>query len=129
MISEWELAEMRRHAEAEYPRECCGVVLATPRRRLVRCANLQQSGIAYTLDPRGILHDLRSGSTITAIYHSHPEGEAIFSDTDRHHALVDGIPAYPEATYVVLSVLLGRADGIGLFRWSPQQRDFLPVAA
>ncbi|MBI3630241.1 MAG: Mov34/MPN/PAD-1 family protein, partial [Candidatus Rokubacteria bacterium] len=37
-----ELAEIRRHAEADYPSECCGVILARDAERaLMRCRNLQ----------------------------------------------------------------------------------------
>ena len=132
MLTVAELSEMQRHAEAEYPLECCGVVLEGPAgRRVVRCRNLSRSHIGYLLDPRGFVADLRTGARVAAIYHSHPDnGGAVLSETDRRAALLhDGKPAYPEALYVVLSVLQGRVDAAASFRWNPQQRDFLPVAA
>ena len=44
ILTEAELAAIRRQAEAEYPAECCGVVLARPGggdRRLHACRNIQ----------------------------------------------------------------------------------------
>ena len=50
------------------------------------------------------------------IYHSHIDAGAYFSETDRRNALIDGQPAYPEATYVVVAVDGGpRAETRGLF--------------
>ena len=58
------------------------------------------------------------------IYHSHIDAGAYFSPTDRHNALVNGEPAYPDATYVVLSVLERRLDDVGVFRWDPRMAAF-----
>jgi proteasome lid subunit RPN8/RPN11 len=44
---------------------------------------------------------------VAVIYHSHVDAGAYFSETDRRQALVGGEPAYPNAVYVVTSVVAG----------------------
>jgi proteasome lid subunit RPN8/RPN11 len=141
-----ELAGIRRHAEAEYPSECCGVILARGDgdRILMRCRNIQDalhrsnpvehprdSRTAYYIDPKDLLAVGRreaEGYEVTVIYHSHCEARAYFSETDTRNALFDGEPAYPHATYVVVSVVGGRVTAGAAFGWSPERREFMPVA-
>src|SRR3989337_613251 len=52
---------------------------------------------------------------------------ASVSPTDRQQALLGGEPMYPDATYVVTSVVTGRAAAMAAFRWSPETREFVPV--
>ena len=54
-------------------------------------------------------------------------GTITLANPDKHNALVNGEPAYPEATYVVLSVRDRQVDDVGAFRWDTTHRDFLPV--
>ena len=151
ILSDDELAAIRRQAEAEYPAECCGVVLAkggdAPERRVYPCRNIQDakhaedpksfprtSRTGYYMDPRDInaFNRLESqGFTLHAIYHSHPDVGAYFSPTDRSQALQfgsDGQPAYPSVTYVVVGVNGGRADETRAFRWNPRAGDFLEAS-
>lgn len=139
-----ELEAIRAQAVEEYPHEACGVVLARgTERRLLRCRNAQNdlhakdparyprdARTAYYIDPRDLLRigDLeRQGFVVAVIYHSHVDAGAYFSETDRRQALVGDEPAYPDATYVVTSVLAGRVEASAAFRWSAAQRDFVPV--
>ncbi len=139
-----ELAGIRRHAEADYPSECCGVILARDAERvLMRCRNLQDelhqgdpakhprdSRTAYYIDPKDLLEIGRreaQGYRVAVIYHSHCDAGAYFSETDKRNALFGGEPAYPDALYVVVSVLSGRVAAPGAFQWNPEKRDFLPV--
>lgn len=139
-----ELAEIRRHAEADYPSECCGVILARDAERvLMRCRNLQDelhqgdpakhprdSRTAYYIDPKDLLEIGRreaQGYRVAVIYHSHCDAGAYFSETDKRNALFGGEPAYPDALYVVVSVVSGRGAVPGAFQWNPEKRDFLPV--
>jgi [CysO sulfur-carrier protein]-S-L-cysteine hydrolase len=141
-----ELERVRAQAEAEYPAECCGIVMArpnSPERLLIRCRNIQDelhakhpdryarnSRNAYFIDPKDLLAIGRKeaeGYRVATIYHSHIDTGAYFSETDRTNALIDGEPAYPDATYVVLSVMEGRSGEAGAFRWNPEQRDFAQV--
>ena len=42
--------------------------------------------------------------------------------------MVDGVPAYAQATYVVVSVVDGRVTDTRAHRWSPEANDFVEVA-
>ena len=140
-----ELAEIRRHAETEYPSECCGVILTRGRdgRRLLHCRNVQDalhasdpvthprdSRTAYNIDPKNLLQIGRQeadGYVVSVIYHSHCDAGAYFSEMDKRNALFGGEPAYPDATYVVASVVSGRVAAAEAFRWNGARRDFLAV--
>jgi [CysO sulfur-carrier protein]-S-L-cysteine hydrolase len=116
-----ELAEIRRHAEADYPRECCGVVLTRGTERLLlRCENDQDA--LHAQDPRAHRRDALSayhikealqiyrrceaeGFQVGVIYHSHCNAGAYFSETDKRSALFQGEPAFRDAAYVVVSVM------------------------
>jgi adenylyltransferase/sulfurtransferase len=140
-----ELAEIRRHAEADYPHECCGVVLARGpgEREVFRCRNIQNelhqsdpvkhprdARTAYYIDPKDLLRIGRreaDGFRIEVIYHSHCDVGSYFSETDRRNALLGEEPTYPAATYVVVSVVGRRVVAASAYRWSAAARDFLPV--
>ncbi|MGH7368567.1 MAG: Mov34/MPN/PAD-1 family protein [Candidatus Rokuibacteriota bacterium] len=142
-----ELVRVRAQAEAEYPAECCGVLLARDApgldRLLMPCRNIQDelhakdraqhprdSRTAYFIDPKDLLTIGRresQGYRVATIYHSHVDTGAYFSATDRQNALINGEPAYPDAVYVVLSVLEGRAADAAAFVWDVSARDFLPT--
>src|SRR5215470_14498535 len=90
----------------------------------------RDSRTAYYIDPKDLIAMGRreaQGYRVGTIYHSHIDAGAYFSATDKHNALINGEPAYPEAIYVVVSVLQGRIDDAGAFRWDPAQRDFVPL--
>ena len=139
-----EYGRIQAQALAEYPSECCGVVMerpgAQPERLLLVCRNIQNelhakdpkrhhrdARTAYYIDPRDLIamgrHEAQ-GFRVETIYHSHIDAGAYFSPTDRANALINGEPAYPDATYVVLSVMERRVTEMGVFRWDPALRDF-----
>jgi len=142
-----ELTAIHRHAQAQYPAECCGVVLvrdgSAPVRRVLACRNIQDelhqrdparfprtSRTAYYIAHNDLLEIGRregEGFAVRVIYHSHVDADAYFSETDRRNALVDGEPAYPSATYVVVSVRGGDAVETRAHRWSESQREFVEV--
>src|SRR5207249_735672 len=68
------------------------------------------------------------GFTVAVIYHSHVDAGAYFSDTDKRQALIGDAPAYPDAAYLVTSVVRGRVESVAAFRWDAARGDFLPVA-
>src|SRR5229473_1383836 len=109
-----ELVRVRAQAEAEYPAECCGVLLARsapePDRALMPCRNIQDE--LHAQDPARHPRDSRT---------------AYFSPTDRQNALINGEPAYPDAVYVVFSVLAGRVADAAAFVWDTSARDFVPT--
>lgn len=147
ILSPEELIRVRAQAEAEYPAECCGVLLAGSGpgsdRLLMPCRNIQDelhakdperhprdSRTAYFIDPKDLLTIGRregQGYRVATIYHSHVDTGAYFSPTDRQNALVNGEPAYPDAVYVVVSVLEGRVANEAAFVWDASARDFVPT--
>ena len=82
------LADMRAHARAERPNECCGLLIGDARRivRAVRARNRRKSPTRYLIDPRDhfrAIHAAREeGLAVVGAYHSHPSGPAIPSTRD-----------------------------------------------
>jgi len=133
---------IQRQAVDEYPHESCGVVVARGgERRLMCCRNVQNelhdrdpqkhprdARTAYYIDPQDLLklgHLEEEGFHVAVIYHSHVDAGAYFSETDRRQALVAGEPAYPDAVYVVTSVVSGTLAAAAAFQWSAAARDFV----
>ena len=141
LITPEELTAIKRQAVAEYPNECCGVVLVRgAERRHMPCRNVQDqmhardpmtfprtARNAYYMDPLDALRLNRlvdEGWAFAVIYHSHPNAGAYFSETDRAQALIKGEPAYPGAVYVVVSVVGREARALGAYRWNTERRVF-----
>ncbi|HZS32909.1 MAG TPA: M67 family metallopeptidase [Methylomirabilota bacterium] len=147
LLTAAELAAIHRHAVADYPAECCGVLLvrggARPERRLMPCRNIQDelhareparfprtARTAYYIAPEDLLEIGRregDGFEVRVIYHSHVDAGAYFSETDRRNAMVDGVPAYADTTYVVVSVAAGRIADTRAHRWDPGAATFVEV--
>jgi len=112
---------MRRHAEAAYPRECCGVLLGNRSGatrevlKVVPCANtrLDSPHRNYGIDPVEVIRirkDARaSGLEIVGFYHSHPDHPARWSPTDLQDAHWIG------CSYVISSVEGGKASSTNSF--------------
>src|SRR5207302_9830987 len=133
IVTAEELEAIRRQAVEKYPRGSSGVILEQGQlRRLVRCRNIQDelhakdpqrhprdARTAYFIDPKDLLRIGRlegEGYEIAVIYHSHVDAGAYFSPTDRQQAQIGGEPTYPAATYLVTSVLAGRAQAVAPVR-------------
>jgi proteasome lid subunit RPN8/RPN11 len=87
---------------------------------------------AYFIDPKDLLTIGRreeQGYAVAVIYHSHIDAGAYFSATDKQNALMNGEPAYPDATYVVVSVMGGKVADARAFAWNPASRDFVESPA
>lgn len=107
----WEM--MVRHAEKIYPKECCGAMLGRTQggAKLVteavpmENAYAGEQGDRYELRPEDLLEaDLQArarGLDLIGIFHSHPDCEAYFSETD----LKNSCPWY---SFVVLSIQDGK---------------------
>jgi [CysO sulfur-carrier protein]-S-L-cysteine hydrolase len=142
-----ELRAIQEHARAEYPAECCGVVLTRTQgareRRLLACRNIQDelhakdpgrfprtARTAYYIAHEQLLEIGRresEGFEVHVIYHSHVDTGGYFSETDRKNAMVDGMPAYPAATYVVVGVTEGRLVETRAHRFDPTAGEFAEV--
>ena len=141
------LAEVYREARRAYPFECCGW-LAGPLDSLTvdavrSCENAQDSGThptqadrsaerAYVITGSDLLalnHSLDSDTPAKVIYHSHPNGGAYFSPTDREVASSpwgDG-PAYP-VQQLVVGITETRVEAAALFAWSDEEEGFVEIA-
>jgi proteasome lid subunit RPN8/RPN11 len=111
-IEEQPWREMLAHAEATYPNECCGAMLGSVDdvklvKRSKALANVaeQSHRSRYELAPEDLINADREarkqGMDLIGIYHSHPDCDAYFSETD----LRNSCPWY---SFVVLSVKDGK---------------------
>ena len=97
-LSKTAFAAVTTHALETYPEECCGVILGGDEvHRLVNLQNTlhatdpdtfpRDARTAYTVDPKELETVLeqaeRRGLAFKALYHSHPDHDAYFSDEDR----------------------------------------------
>lgn len=145
IVTRDELKRIVTQAEKEYPNECCGAILIkdSPKDRVfLPCRNIQDEFHAkeparYPRTARTAYHiapdDFRAIDDLVAkgyrplIYHSHIDVGAYFSETDKQQALFNGEPLYPQAIYVVLSVVEGKVAAAAAFAWHPDKRDFVPL--
>lgn len=107
----WQL--LVAHAEASYPRECCGVLLGTQANGIKSATKaLALDNVydgpqedRYEIRPADLLRaerDARAqGLDILAIFHSHPDCDAYFSATDLKHSC-------PWYSFLVVSIRQGR---------------------
>jgi proteasome lid subunit RPN8/RPN11 len=144
-LADDKLTEAREHALAEYPDECCGIVIGKPDHPendiVFQCTNIQNqlhekdpqtysrdARTAYFIDPRELLGIMKKAAeqdlVIKLFYHSHPEHDAYFSDEDKHLALFDNEPTYPDARYLVISVYNRQIRDQAFFEWSPESCTF-----
>ena len=129
------VARIAALCEADPAREVCGfVVRRGAELEVVQVANVadryhaadperfpRTSRDGYLMDPKAQLRLLREieawGGEIVAVWHSHVEVGAYFSEKDRADAVVDGVQAMPGAEYLVLGVRGGRVTEAKRFRW------------
>lgn len=140
------LDDAYREARATFPAECCGW-LAGPKGGTVvsavrQCVNAQASGTHPTTPGRGsetayvirgedlmeLNRSFEGESPALVIYHSHPNGQAYLSPTDREVAMSpwgDG-PAYP-VQQLVIGIDADRVVEAALFAWSDDEGGFVEV--
>lgn len=142
MLNEVTWAAILAEAEAEHPREACGVVIGVgDRERFVRFDN--QADRLHQLDPVAFPRDARTAyamdalklsrlldgpDALIAVVHSHPEHPSYFSETDRRAAAPFGEPTFPLAAQIVVSVYGGVAREVKGFRWDGASWEEIDVA-
>ena len=138
-------AAMVARAEAEFPEETCGFIFrdgglleVRPMENIQNRLHLEDPGThsrdartAYCFEPREMLRVLdqneRAGKPLCAIYHSHPDHDAYFSETDSAAAAPFGEPSYPGVVHLVLSVRGGKFAGLKGFDWSEAESRYVEV--
>ncbi|MBI4475816.1 MAG: M67 family metallopeptidase [Acidobacteria bacterium] len=82
------LEQITRHAAADFPRECCGLLLGTGNaiERAVPARNVKASRTRFLIDPQDHFAALRqaraAAQEIVGAYHSHPGSPPVPSATD-----------------------------------------------
>src|SRR5262245_26374066 len=132
-----------QHAQATFPEECCGVILAGVEGEKVRhITNIQNTmhakdpqgyprdaTIAYFMDPKElltVLQEVDSGkAALKAFYHSHPNHDAYFSAEDRARAMFADEPSYPDTAHLVISIYEREVRVIRAYVWDEQRKDFV----
>lgn len=130
-ISPENVAAIRRHGAAAYPRECCGFLLGHIKdgrktineTRPVANERTDSAHNRYFISPEvyweGEKAARKSGKDIVGVYHSHPDHPSQPSAYDREHAL-------PRFSYIIVAVQQGTAQEINSFVLSDDYAKFLP---
>ena len=118
--------QMVEHARSTYPNECCGAMIGNidGEEKTVRAAIVLENAFQgakrarYELRPEDLLKADREARSrkmdLIGIYHSHPDCDAYFSDTD----LKNSCPWY---SFVVLSIQKGEFDHANSWLPNPEQ--------
>lgn len=90
------------HAESEYPRESCGVVVQKSRvERYFPCRNIASDPAGYFVLSPDDYATAEDWGTVTAIVHSHPDATTQPSEMDKAQCDLTGLPwhivSWPEA--------------------------------
>ena len=140
------LEDIFRHARESFPNECCGWLTGAREASVDAmrpCENQQAGGdhptaadrtaeTAYVIagdDLLALSKSFDGDAPARIIYHSHPNGRAYLSDTDRAVATSpwgDG-PAYP-VQQLVVGLDGDRVVEAALFAWSDEDEAFVEVA-
>ena len=117
---------MADHATEAYPEECCGVMLGKRShgsKLVTRALELDNSfpgarNKHYAIRPEDMLKAdrlaRREGLELVGIYHSHPDCDAYFSQTDLRNSC-------PWFSFVVISVRHGKVDHATCWLPDPSQ--------
>jgi proteasome lid subunit RPN8/RPN11 len=127
--------EMERHAEGEYPRECCGLLVGRiedgGRTRVVRALFPVENTFAeegerhhrMAIEPLDYARAERlhaaEGLGVVGNYHSHPDHPAVPSQFDLEH-----LAPWPTMSYVVVSVREGKAVELRSWELEPDRSRF-----
>lgn len=119
-IAERLLAEIKRHAERDYPRECCGLLIGRitdggATREVVETYPVANNwGESDTMHRRMMITPqdymraerrfAKEGLGVIGNYHSHPEHAAVPSQFD-----LENLAPWPTMSYLVVSVMSERA--------------------
>ncbi|UXA66000.1 C40 family peptidase [Xanthomonas prunicola] len=99
------LQSIQAHAMARYPRECCGLIIATADgERYIECPNTAATASEHFRLPGEDYAAAEDQGEVIALVHSHPNASAMPSDADRLQCELS------EITWHIISV--GQVDGV-----------------
>ncbi len=137
---------LAKHAIKHYPDEACGMLIGQKGQdsvsEFIPCKNIynemherypdtypRTAKTAYLIDPEEQQKIFKSaektGMEVKALYHSHTDHDAYFSQEDRLIAAPWGEPMYPGISYLVVSIWNGKLKGANHFYWSDEKKDFI----
>ena len=106
---------MKAHAEADYPRECCGLVVAHARKEVyIQCENKAEGADHFVISGEDYAAAEDRGQVV-AVVHSHPDAAAVPSDADRVSCESSGLP------WLIVSVVKGIVQDVYEFAPSGYQ--------
>ncbi|WP_144630268.1 C40 family peptidase [Bordetella genomosp. 13] len=117
------LAAIRAHAVAEYPRECCGLIVSAPDRlahggateRYIACRNAASDGDQFRIAAEDYATADDAGQVL-AVVHSHPDADPLPSDADRVACEASGLPWY----IVEVRAEGGVVEARQVYSWAPE---------
>jgi proteasome lid subunit RPN8/RPN11 len=123
------LADVLEHARGGQPYEICGILAGDaggPRRveEVFRTENVHDNPrTEYLIDPDEQLDVILAiedelGLDVVGFYHSHPEGPAHLSSTDRERA------SWPDAVYFLVWRPGKEGEGFGAWTWQGDDEGF-----
>ena len=112
------LIQIREHGERDYPFECCGLLIGrfegdgkavTETYPISNAREEEAKRNRFLIRPeefmRGEKYAREKKPDVLGFYHSHPDDRAVPSKYDLDHA-------WPVYSYIVVSILKGRADDL-----------------
>ncbi len=124
-ISRKQIEKMQRHVANCYPEEGCGILGGFNDRVewVIPVTNMLHSSTRFRMDPREQIDAFfkidEAGGRIVGIYHSHPNGPEIPSDSDVRAS------AFPEVVHIIWHPL--DADWTYHAYWIDAAMEFVPV--
>ena len=104
-MEESTLQAIQAHAAAEFPRECCGLIVkAEDGERYIPCRNTAATPSEHFQLPAEDYADAEDQGEVLALVHSHPNAPATPSDADKVQCEASGL------TWHIISV--GQIDGV-----------------
>ncbi len=152
-VSQAAYDHMVYRAAADYPEETCGFLFGPEKGGgggldhqliVVPMENIQNrlhqedpethtrdARRAYCFDPiemqRVMVEHERAGQPLRGVYHSHPDHDSYFSETDSAAAAPFGEPSYPDVVYPVFSVKHGKVVDLKAFDWSDSEAKYVEI--
>lgn len=121
------------HGEAAYPQEACGLlagfykekdIIITSHSVSLNLADNPQT--EFRIDPVthiGMQKTARiTGRPIIGVYHSHPDGKAIFSSSDKKNAII------PNFLWLIIAIQQKKKEDIRCYITSPKGKSFLDAS-